>query len=126
MCFGYHMMSVYQGLTFFVIKKICLITGADPRFLERGFICIKGWGFALLILSHFSYISHDIKQFGLIETKLFHFLGYLKMGGRKGVSSKSPPPPPPPPTPLDLPLDDTFCLNVFQDPHFIPYMFAAG
>ena len=41
---GFHMMSVYQGLTFFVIKTICLITGADPGFLERGFICIKGWG----------------------------------------------------------------------------------
>ena len=29
-------------------------SGADPGFLERGFMCIKGWGFALLILSHFS------------------------------------------------------------------------
>ena len=28
--------------------------GADPGFLERWFICIKVWGFALLILSHFS------------------------------------------------------------------------
>ena len=26
----------------------------DPVFQERGFICIKGWGFALLILSHIS------------------------------------------------------------------------
>ena len=31
-----------------------LWAGADPGFLERGFICIKVWGFALLILSHFS------------------------------------------------------------------------
>ena len=31
-----------------------LHTGADPGFLERGFMCIKGWGFALLILSRFS------------------------------------------------------------------------
>ena len=31
-----------------------LYTGADPGFLERGSICIKGWGLALLILSHFS------------------------------------------------------------------------
>ena len=30
------------------------VTGADPGFLERGFISIKGWGFTLLILSHFS------------------------------------------------------------------------
>ena len=28
--------------------------GADPGFLERGFICIKVYGFAMLILSHFS------------------------------------------------------------------------
>ena len=28
--------------------------GADPGFLERRFICIKGLGFALLILFHFS------------------------------------------------------------------------
>ena len=28
-------------------------TGADPGFLERGFICINVWGFALLSLSHF-------------------------------------------------------------------------
>ena len=30
----------------------CLITGADPVFLERGFRCVKeGVGFAMLILS---------------------------------------------------------------------------
>ena len=34
--------------------KICSNAGVDPGFLERGFICIKVWGFALLILSHFS------------------------------------------------------------------------
>ena len=34
-----------------------LSTGADPGFLERGFICIKGRGLALLILSH-SYSSN--------------------------------------------------------------------
>ena len=38
--------------------------GADPGFLERGFICIRE-GVALLIWSHiFEYLS---------ETKLFHF-----------------------------------------------------
>ena len=31
-----------------------VLSGADPGFLDRGFICIKGWGFALLILSHYS------------------------------------------------------------------------
>ena len=29
-------------------------SGADPGFLEMGFICIKVLGFALLIISHFS------------------------------------------------------------------------
>ena len=28
-------------------------TGADPEFLERGFIYIKVWGYVLLTLSHF-------------------------------------------------------------------------
>ena len=31
-----------------------MVTGADPGFLERGFVCIKVWEFALLIVSHFS------------------------------------------------------------------------
>ena len=31
-----------------------LAAGADPGFLESRFIYIKVWGFALLILSHFS------------------------------------------------------------------------
>ena len=29
-------------------------SGTNPGFLGRGFICINGCGFALLILSHFS------------------------------------------------------------------------
>ena len=32
--------------------------GADPAFLERGFISIKGWGLAWIFISHFSEISH--------------------------------------------------------------------
>ena len=35
-------------------------TGADPGLLERGLICIKVWGFALLIFCYFfSKISHE-------------------------------------------------------------------
>ena len=30
------------------------ITVADPGFLERGFMCIKVWGYALRIFYHFS------------------------------------------------------------------------
>ena len=48
------------------------ITGVDPGFLERGFICIKVWGLALLILSHF----HS-------ETKLFHFHRIFKNRGQE-------------------------------------------
>ena len=31
-----------------IVYKVCF--GADPGFLERTFICIKGWWFALLKL----------------------------------------------------------------------------
>ena len=40
-----------------VISRQPKVTPNKERFqevLERGFICIKVWGFALLILSHFS------------------------------------------------------------------------
>ena len=50
-----------------MVLKVCRITrvrnkqlGADPGFLDRGFICIKVCGFALpLNLSHSSQISHE-------------------------------------------------------------------
>ena len=53
---------------------------ADPGFLEWGFICIKRWGFALPILSHFSYISHEYET----EIKLFHLHRIFKNGGGGG------------------------------------------
>ena len=37
-----------------MLDLLYLWAGADPRFLKKGFICIKVWGFALLILSRFS------------------------------------------------------------------------
>ena len=51
------------------------ITGADLGDLERGFICIKVWGFALLILSHFLKYPMKMKQ--------FHFHGIFKNRGGK-------------------------------------------
>ena len=37
------------------IKQFYLVhAGADPGFLERGSMCIKGVGLVLLIVSHFS------------------------------------------------------------------------
>ena len=46
--------------TIFSLSTMCCFifqpfkAGADPGFMERGFVCIKVLGFALLILSHFS------------------------------------------------------------------------
>ena len=40
-------------VTFVVNGALGLMAGVDPGFVERGFICIKVWGFALLILSLF-------------------------------------------------------------------------
>ena len=51
-------------------------TGADPGFLERGFICIAVWGFALLIY--------------LICLKLFHFHRTYKNGGQRGGFKRTP------------------------------------
>ena len=76
--------------------------GADPGFLERGFICIKVWGLTLLILSHFFlnipwkwnnlvslrpkyfiFIGY-LKTMVLTETKLFHFHMIFENGGQGG------------------------------------------
>ena len=52
---------------------------SGSRISGKGIICIKEWGFALLILSHFP--ENEIIWSHLIGTKLFHFHhGYLKMG----------------------------------------------
>ena len=52
----------------------CLIPGSDPGFLERGFICIKVWGFFLLILSYVSYISHVNEMIVLIILQKYMYL----------------------------------------------------
>ena len=58
MCFG---CSKDRSLEYICTHNICFgleakdkIQEADSGFLKRGFICIKVWGFSLLILSHFS------------------------------------------------------------------------
>ena len=58
-------------------------SGADPRFLEKGFVCIKLWWFALLILSHFHWIFKN-RDWELE----------------------------PPELPLDLPLFSGYCIKV--------------
>ena len=52
-----------------------------------GFICIKGWLVALLL---FFIFLMKMKLFGLTETKIFIFIGYLKTGVERGggVSSE--------------------------------------
>ena len=79
----------------FVLPDLLTSPGAEPGFLERGFICINLWGFALLILSHFSKISHAN------ETNYFILIGYLKIWGggegQRGGLSKPPEPPLDPP-----------------------------
>ena len=60
---------------------------ADPGCLERGFIYI-GVGFALLILSIFSLMSHENENslFSL-SPNYFIFIGYIKMGeGKQGFN----------------------------------------
>ena len=57
--------------------------GADPRVLEKGFVCIKLLWFALLILSHFHWIFKN-RDWELE----------------------------PPVLPLDLPLFSSYCIKV--------------
>ena len=60
--------------------------GADPEFLQWGFICIKVWGFALLILSHFSSISYENEIiWSHLRPNYFIFIGYLKTGQGGGL-----------------------------------------
>ena len=44
----FHLFSVYLKIVDHLNLKVLIITGADPGFVEKGFICIRG-GFALLI-----------------------------------------------------------------------------
>ena len=71
-----HVISQFQHLIFYTTTGVrCVLkttwplhgnvefwahAGADPGFLERGFICINMWGgLALLILSNLYKISHE-------------------------------------------------------------------
>ena len=79
--------SIWFEMVLLIICNILLTikrTGADPGFLESGYIYINVWGFVLLILSHFLKYPMKMKIFGLTEAKLFIFIGYLKSGGGGG------------------------------------------
>ena len=69
-------------------------TGADPGFLERGFIYLKGWE-GVNIYRYNILISHENE---ITETKLFHFHRIFKRGwGGEGGSSEISEPPLNPP-----------------------------
>ena len=75
------------------------VSGKGFIYMYNG-VCVCVWGgirFADFILFSFKY-PMKMKQFGLTETKLFHFHRIFKNGGQGGGSSKPPEPP------LDLPL----------------------
>ena len=74
-----------------------LLAGADPGFLERGFICISGGRFADLF-SFFLHILWKWNNLVSLRPNYFIFIGYLKIGGKDGGSVE------PPWTPLDPPL----------------------
>ena len=82
----------------FFLSKIAVIhfsgltttSGADPVSLERVLICTNVWGFALLILSNFYLLFHEMKYFGLDYTKLYHFHGIFKNGRREGGFERTP------------------------------------
>ena len=48
-----------QLLRFPALDKHVFYSGADPGFLERGFVFIKVWGVCFADLSQFSQMSHD-------------------------------------------------------------------
>ena len=56
----------------------------NPVFMERGFICIIVWGFALLTLSHFSYIAHENEIIWSHLDQIISFHGIFKTGGGGG------------------------------------------
>ena len=53
--FRYKVVEQLSQIVVIIYSESSLVSkaGADTRFLERGFICIKVWGFALRILPHF-------------------------------------------------------------------------
>ena len=63
------------------------MSGANPRFLERGTYIYKGVGLSLMIfISFFIFLKYPMKmkKFDLTETKLFHFHRIFKNRGRGG------------------------------------------
>ena len=61
------------------------ITGADPGFLGRGFICINwGWGRFADFISSFLNIPGKCNNLVSLRPNYFISIGYLKTGGGGG------------------------------------------
>ena len=86
------------------------ISGADPGFLWRGFVCIKVRGFVLLILSQLFKITHVYEIIWSMRPNYLRFIGYFKKHGGGGGFKRTPEPP------LDPPLymeDENFSSSPF-------------
>ena len=74
-----------------IVLRYAKIPGADPGFLERGFICIKVCGVCYAdLISFLLNIQWKRNVFGLTETKLFHFHRIFKSGGLGGRFKQTP------------------------------------
>ena len=68
--------------------------GADPGFLERGFICIEMWGVGFVdFISFFLNIPWKCNNLVSVRPNYYIFIGYLKMGDEEGSSSEPSEPP---------------------------------
>ena len=68
------------------------MSGEDLGFLEREFICIKGWGFALLILSQVQIQRGDRGSGPPVKSQVL----WVSIGNKKLDSLEKVGPPPPP------------------------------
>ena len=56
------------------------LSGADPGFLKRGFICINEWGFCFAdLISFFLNIPRKWNNLVSLRPNYYNFIGYLKM-----------------------------------------------
>ena len=73
-----------------IVVRMQQSAGADPGFLERGFICIKVWRFAWLILSK-KKLNNPCKLNNSVSLRPNYliFIGYLKTDSGEGVRATS-------------------------------------
>ena len=100
-----------------ILAKKYATPGVDPEFLKRGFLCIKVKVVRYAnSISFFLNISGKCNNFGLTETKLFHFHRIFKNVWWGGGPSKPLTPP------LDPPLHTHDCSLARSDQDYV-YLF---